>query len=226
MIHSNRNLGESTFLRQHVNSHSIASQPFQHGGPGDDAFSIHRFLRALKGGGIKGGEGEIDKLVQRQLDGSGAADILTDQVCMEQAAGFGLGCTANDVSLASAINIVIEDDGCAFPGDTVTFTADFEVVLTAQARHDIGIWFAEDGDPNEDGALTGACTVATPAYAQDPPYLDLDGTNDPFPGDNTASGIQDTCGDIDNDHNPLFPTITLTVTCIPDNSDPPKLRLP
>ncbi|XOF32871.1 MAG: hypothetical protein ACL93V_12745 [Candidatus Electrothrix sp. YB6] len=162
-----------------------------------------------------------------QADGAGNADVIPDVGCMEDVAGFGLNCTANDVQLANATNIVIldSDGGCAFPGDTVTFTADFEVLLTAQARHDVGIWFAQDGDPNGDGALTGACTAATPAYAPDLPWLDLDGTSDPLPGDNKPSGTQDTCGDIDDSHNPLFPSITLTVTCIdPDGNG--KLNLP
>ena len=158
-------------------------------------------------------------------DGAGNADVQSDQVCMEEAAEFGLVCTANDVRLAEATDIVILDDGCAYPGDTVTFSANFEVLLGAQARHDIGIWFAQDGDPNGDGAITGSCTVATPAYAPDPPWLDLDGTNDPLPGDNKPSGIQDTCGDLDDDHNPLFPSITLTVACIDPDQDG-KLNLP
>ena len=158
-------------------------------------------------------------------DGAGNADVINGIGCMQNVAGFGLNCTANDVRLAEATNIVITDDGCAFPGDTVTFTADFEVLLTAQARHDIGIWFAEDGDPNGDGAITGTCTAATPAYAPDPPWLDLDGTSDPLPGDNKPSGIQDTCGDIDADHNPLFPSISLTVACIDTDGDG-KLNLP
>jgi uncharacterized repeat protein (TIGR01451 family) len=158
-------------------------------------------------------------------DGSGNADVQPNVACMEDTAGFGLNCTANDVQLAAAKNITILDDGCAFPGDDVTFTAEFEILLTAQARHDIGIWFAQDGDPNGDGALTGTCTAATPAYAPDPPWLDLDGTNDPLPGENKPSGIQDTCGDIDADHNPLFPEITLTVACIDPDQDG-KLNLP
>ncbi|MEH6576293.1 MAG: hypothetical protein V7731_04375, partial [Amphritea sp.] len=158
-------------------------------------------------------------------DGAGNADIQTGLGCMEDVAGFGLNCTANDIQVANATNITILDDGCAFPGDSVTFTADFEVLLTAQARHDVGIWFAEDGDPNGDGALTGICTAATPAYAPDPPWLDLDGTTDKFPGTNVVSNIQDTCGDIDDDHNPLFPSITLTVMCLDDDGDG-KLDLP
>jgi hypothetical protein len=41
-----------------------------------------------------------------------------------------LGCTAEDVRIARAENIVITDP-CQFPGDSVTFTADFRVELTA-----------------------------------------------------------------------------------------------
>ncbi|UTW13429.1 DUF11 domain-containing protein [Marinobacterium rhizophilum] len=163
-----------------------------------------------------------------QADGAGNADVLNGQACMEDTADFGLNCTANDVRIANATNIVIDDDGCAFPGDTVDFTATFTVELTAQARHDIGIWFAEDGDPNGDGALTGTCTAATPAYAPDPPWLDLDGTLDPFPGPGKKepSGVQDTCGDIDAAHNPLFPVVTLTnVACVDSDGDG-KLNLP
>ncbi len=115
-----------------------------------------------------------------RADNEGNTDTASDG-CMQDVAGFGLNCTANDIQIAGVAldefgdpKITIIDDGCAFPGDTVTFTADFEVLLTAQARHDIGMWFATDGDPNGDGAYTGQCTAGTPAYAPDPPWLDLD----------------------------------------------------
>ncbi|WP_432470564.1 DUF7507 domain-containing protein [Amphritea sp. HPY] len=143
-------------------------------------------------------------------DNNGNPDIMPDIGCMEDVAGFGLNCTANDIQLADVTNVDVLDDGCAYPGDDVTFTADFEVLLTAQARHDIGIWFAQDGGD----ALTGTCTAVTPAYAPDPPWLDLDGTGDTFPDTNVVSNIQDTCGDIDDDHNPQFPRVTLTVQCL------------
>jgi uncharacterized repeat protein (TIGR01451 family) len=79
--------------------------------------------------------------------------------CMEEVAGFDLTCRANDVQVANAFNIV-ETDPCESPNDTVTFDADFEVLLTAQRRHDIGLYFAHDGDPNGDGAFSGMCSVA------------------------------------------------------------------
>ena len=168
-------------------------------------------------------------------DGAGKADYVENVACMQDIAGFGLNCTANDISIAGVENLKIIDDGCAFPGDDVTFRADFRVLLTAQERHDAGLWFALDGDPNGDGALTGTCTAATPAYAPDTPWLDLDGIHD---GGFCADGItgcevdrdckgigdgvcvlqQDTCGDINADHNPLFPGVELTVKCIAGNA--------
>ena len=140
------------------------------------------------------------------------AEALPLPYCAQDVAGFHLNCTANDVSLFGASNITILDDGCVSQDDTVTFTANFQVDLTAEARYDLGIWFADDGDPNGDGAKTGTCTVATPAYEPDLPWVDLDGGGD-------------TCGDIDDDHNPLFPTITLTVKCSDSDGDG-KLNLP
>ena len=115
-------------------------------------------------------------------DDSGNTDIVING-CMEDVynafgPGGGLNCTANDVSLARATNIVILDDGCAFPGNTVTFIADFQVEVTSDASNDVGIYFALDGDPNGDGALTGMCTIGTPAYGPAPDWLDLDGKND------------------------------------------------
>jgi cysteine-rich repeat protein len=137
--------------------------------------------------------------------------------CMEDAAGFGLNCTANDIQLAGVTNVVVLDDGCAFPGDTVTFDATVELLLTAQARHDVGIYFATDaGD-----ALNGSCLVDTLPFQPDLPFLDLDGT-----GDDPGGVIQDTCGDIDESHNPIFSDISgITVTCVDKNGDG-KLDLP
>jgi uncharacterized repeat protein (TIGR01451 family) len=104
--------------------------------------------------------------------------------------GGGLNCTANDIQVAQVVDLFILDDGCAFPGDTVTFGFTAEVVLTAQERHDIGVYFATDGDPNGDGALTGSCSVTALPYSgnfdQPQPgggtlvqsFVDLDMTND------------------------------------------------
>jgi uncharacterized repeat protein (TIGR01451 family) len=139
--------------------------------------------------------------------------------CMQDVASFSLVCSANDVRLSRAMEPILISDPCDFPGDTVTFMATFETVLTAQARHDIGIYFATDGDPNGDGALTGQCIASTVPYAPDPRWLDLDGTLDPYPGQKKPSGVQDVCGDIDAAHNPLYPVITITAQCIDTNGN-------
>ena len=90
--------------------------------------------------------------------------------------------------------------------------------MTAQARHDIGIWFSTDGDPNGDGSFTGVCTVFTPPTGPEQNYVNLD----------APLGVDDMCGDIDSNHNPLFVELELTVTCTPDdpNSANPKLSIP
>lgn len=161
-----------------------------------------------------------------------AQDTIED-ACMQDIAGFNLQCSANDIRIAGVSKnpdgtdqIEIHDDGCAYPGDKVTFTATFDVESSAKERHDIGIYFVTDGDPNGDGAISGQCSISTMPYQPDPPWLDLDGTSDPFPGTSTPSGVQDTCGDIDKpDHNPLKPTLTLTATCVDPDADG-KLNLP
>ncbi|MGD8873768.1 MAG: hypothetical protein PVH38_01360 [Gammaproteobacteria bacterium] len=156
-----------------------------------------------------------------------AAAEQIDAYCMQDQAGFELNCTANDIQISGVAKnpdgtdrLEILDDGCAYPGDSVTFTATFDVVVTAKARHDVGIYFVTDGDPDGDGAISGACNISTMPYAPAPDWLDLDGTSDPFPGTNIVSNTQDTCGDIDKpDHNPLNPTVTLTATCVDSDGD-------
>src|SRR5262245_59497429 len=72
-----------------------------------------------------------------------------------------LQCTAKDVTLSSAGNIDISAGGSCdpvthvckcFDQQTVTFSADFEMDLTADTRYDIGFYIATDSDPNGDGA--------------------------------------------------------------------------
>jgi len=156
-----------------------------------------------------------------------ASATTVDDGCMEDIAGFGLNCTANDVQLSGvAIDpgtgeyMLDITDPCDYPGDETTFTATFIIVTTAKERHDIGIYFATDGDPNGDGAVSGICSISTMPYTPDPPWLDLDGTNDPFPGEHTPSGVQDLCGDINKtDHNNLMPAITITALCVDDDGN-------
>ena len=132
--------------------------------------------------------------------------------------GNDLQCTANDVQLARVVSWEIENgDGCDRPGDTVTFTAVYEVELTAQARHDVGIYFATDGDPNSNGAYTGNCSVSSLPYSPEPDFLDLDGIGDDVFGTNDPSIVQDVCGDIDDKHNPIFYSITQTAVCLDED---------
>jgi hypothetical protein len=162
------------------------------------------------------------------LVGAQPASALQANVCMQtNYTNHGktqtLNCTANDVRVARATNIDIISGGeCHLDqngqkvctcnlGGNVTFSADYEVVLTAQTRYDVGIYFATDGDPNNDGALTGACVLTA-----------LDG--------NSSNPIQldaapDVCGDIDAAHNPQILHLTLAnVACQPGADG--KLKLP
>ena len=132
--------------------------------------------------------------------------------CMDDLFPGTLNCNANDVQIARATNIVITDP-CSFPGDSVTFNATFQVVLTAQTRYDIGLYFATDGDPNRNGALTGTCLVSNLPLTPDPPFVNLD----PAP---------DSCGDINAAHSPMNVTInSFTSTCIDSDGDG-RLNLP
>ena len=128
------------------------------------------------------------KTYLRELQTTGGA---SNTVCMEEAYGGALGCTANDIKIVNAQNITILDDGCRYPGDTVRFSANFQVESSAATRYDIGLWFAVDGDQNNDGALRGQCIAATPYYNDD----------------------GDFCGDIANGLNPQYPRFTITTVC-------------
>jgi len=133
-----------------------------------------------------------------------------------------LNCSSNDVSIASAGNI---RDTSGKPltqcvqGQVFSFIADFNVRLTAQARYDIGLYFATDGDVNHDGALTGTCSasIITPkgpnGVLGSANFLQLD----PAP---------DTCGDIDATHNPQIVTVRVDDVLCQDTDADGKLNLP
>ena len=160
------------------------------------------------------------------------ASALTADVCMQtNYTNHGktqtLTCTANDVSVARATNISISSGGSCTgnppvctcnQGGAVTFSADYEVVLTAQTRYDIGIYFSTDGDSNGDGALTGACKLNTLDGVNSDNFVNLDAV----PGKDFQAG--DVCGDIDAAHNPQNLHLTLTVACQGDADG--KLKLP
>ncbi|HTG82940.1 MAG TPA: hypothetical protein VL949_13400 [Geobacteraceae bacterium] len=123
-----------------------------------------------------------------------------------------LNCNANDVSIAGVRNICV--GACCEPdcqpscnnNQPVTFTADFDVQLTSQARYDIGLYLAADGGD----AVTGQCFdgIITPGEEVPPSsFVDLDG---------------DVCGDIDSNntanatHNPQTVRLTVNTTCVGD----------
>lgn len=132
-----------------------------------------------------------------------------------------LTCTANDVRVASASNIrdVNGDslDTC-IAGSTFSFIADFLVVLGAQARFDIGLYFATDGDENGtgDGAITGDCSVnIIRPLSGDPAlgsanFVQLDAALQPA----------DQCGDINAANNPQVVTVQVdNVMCLDSDAD-------
>jgi hypothetical protein len=129
-----------------------------------------------------------------------------------------LTCTAQDVTLSSATNINILTGGFCdpvtgeckcFAGGTVTFTADFQMDLTADTRFDVGFYIATDGDPNNDGAITGQCTATASLTTNTPArnFINLDAQSQPG----------DVCGDItgpfNTAHNPLFVTTRISTQC-------------
>ncbi|MEF3692130.1 MAG: hypothetical protein V3574_03705, partial [Candidatus Moraniibacteriota bacterium] len=126
-----------------------------------------------------------------------------DSGCIEDAAGESLNCTANDISLANVTKIEILDDGCSSPDDTVTFKAEWDVQSTATERYDVGLYFSNDGDPNNDGSLSGSCSVSILPNSPVPPWFNFDG---------------DICGDASSSA-VVNPEIEMTVKCLDNNAD-------
>jgi len=82
--------------------------------------------------------------------------------CIEEQAGKSFACSANDVRVTFADNIrntFGAPMAQCIRGQRVSFIADFHVRTTAPSRYDVGLYFATDGDPNRDGALSGACSM-------------------------------------------------------------------
>lgn len=111
-------------------------------------------------------------------------------------------CTANDVTFV-LVGLGVQTDGCVSGAAGETVSIFMRAVLqntTAQARYDVGMYLATDGDPNSDGAATGTCVRediqsvlqqanGTPVTFCGAGGLDLDG---PFSGlDQNAVGVGD-----------------------------------
>ena len=146
--------------------------------------------------------------------------ITVEDGCMGDLFGKKLNCTANDVRVAEAIDIVVTDPPQPDPqnpvcilGEDVTFSATFKVVATSTAsRGDIGLYFATDGDPNSDGAVTGECSISVD-------------DNNP---NGTTGGVDldgDDCRDITAGTSPMFVPVSLTAQCVDVNQDG-KMDLP
>src|SRR5215471_2192010 len=87
-----------------------------------------------------------------------AAPASATNNCLQDVTPFHLNCTANDVSLAKAVNIRDLSGNplsTCFAGSTFSFIADFQVVTTATSRENVGFYIATGGQAN---ALTGQCT--------------------------------------------------------------------
>lgn len=186
---------------------------------------------------------------------SGVADVTGDGVVNEDDITFAPFCDAGASNAGADCgedpNVCLDGNGnvqpglcgdkCASADDTTQFAATFIVELSAQARYDIGLYFAVDGDPNGDGALTGSlgndsCSISTLPEIGD--FTRPDGSTGMFVDlDTTCKGgncpqPEDLCGDIDNANNPIYYDLAatgnyITALCI-DTDDPPdgKLNLP
>lgn len=151
-----------------------------------------------------------------------AANCIQDQW---KAAGNNqkLTCTANDVRVAAASNIrnlAGEPLDTCTAGSTFSFIADFDVVLGAQERFDIGLYFATDGDQGGagDGAITGLCSVniirplaGNPVPLGSANFIQLDALAQPT----------DICGDINAANNPQIVTVQVDNVLCQDASNPP-----
>lgn len=158
-----------------------------------------------------------------------AADDCIQDVWQAHGNNQNLTCTAQDVTLSRVTNINITAGGqcqvvdgervctCNLGGN-VTFTADFQMDLTADTRYDTGFYIAEDDDPDGDGALTGLCQSTEINVLNGENFVNLDAV----PGKEFQEG--DTCGDITGplgtEFNPQIVHYTLTVPCSdPDGND-------
>jgi hypothetical protein len=86
-----------------------------------------------------------------------AAPALAANNCLADVTPFHVNCTARDVRIAAATNIRDLNGNplsTCFAGSTFSFLADFNVVTTATARENIGLFMATGGQST---ALTGKC---------------------------------------------------------------------
>ena len=128
-----------------------------------------------------------------------ALSALDGDLCLQEVedlvgSGHGLTCTANDVDVTELVAVDIKDDGCAFPGDTVTLDATFRVALNADHRYDIAIFFSENGESAMVHNAKGGCLAHTLAISES---VDLE-AGTPDKGSYCSGGFAHACnGDED-----------------------------
>ena len=87
---------------------------------------------------------------------------IAETCFLEQESGKSLSCTGNDVRITFADNIRnlfgAPLNQCS-KGQRFSFIGDFHVQTTAKASHDIGLYFATDGDLNRESAKSGTCAA-------------------------------------------------------------------
>jgi len=96
-----------------------------------------------------------------------AAPAFAAKNCLQDVSSKHLTCTANDVSIAKAVNprnLNGSAINTCFAGTNFSFIADFQVVTTATSRQNIGFYMATGGQAN---ALTGTCVdnIVSPLHA-------------------------------------------------------------
>lgn len=132
------------------------------------------------------------------------------QLCMANAAGFALNCTANDIQVSRVANIKRADgqDGpveCTLGGNAV-FKADVDIVTTAKNRYDYTIYLPEGNWSPQDFNIGNTCSILV-GEATNSPGKDLENTADSCadiskpPGKHTYSQqvITLNCQDSDGD---------------------------
>jgi hypothetical protein len=152
------------------------------------------------------------------------AQSCIDDVWKAHGNSQNLTCTANDVRVASATNIRDLSNATltqCVSGQYFSFVADFKVVLGAQARFDVGLYFATDGDTDGNGALVGVCdaNIVGPKTPPPPPQYGSDFFTqlDPAP---------DSCGDIDGNHPTQMVTVLVNNVLCNDSDGDGTLNLP
>lgn len=126
------------------------------------------------------------------LTASGAREASAGgtTTCIQDQYGGALGCTSQDVKIAS-FDLLSVVDGCTGPSDTATVTLRANLLVGANQRYDIGFYLALDSG----NALTGTCykewldPVKSP-QGTDPTGAEITSGSGPF-----LNSDGDACGD-------------------------------